>query len=213
MATTDGTVHAYGSDQVLGLDYIVLELLTGESLAQRIVRAGPLPCDFVRRVGADVADALGAAHEARIVHRDLKPANVFLARRGMRTDAVTVMDFGIAKHFDLDTITKPDQLLGTLPYMAPEQLLDPQCANPRTDIYSLGVMLFECITGMRPFSGLNANELLANILAAEQNDVSRLRPDAPPDIVDCIGRCMRRNAGERYASAQDVWRALTPIPS
>jgi serine/threonine protein kinase len=205
------TVYAIGSDPELELDYIVLELLEGESLAARLAEGRPLEVGFVRRIGIDVASALAASHAARVVHRDIKPANVFLARRGHRADVVTVLDFGIAKHMDLDSISSTDILLGTLPYVAPERLLDARHADVRTDVYSLGVMLYECLTGRQPFSSVHAADVVSRILAGADDDLMRLRPDVSLELARVVSRCMKRVASERFDSAAEVERALQAL--
>lgn len=202
------TVHAYGSDLEMQRPYIVLELLHGEDLAARLAQRGPLGCELVGRIGREIADALAAAHAIGIVHRDIKPANVFLGGRAPGQDEIKLLDFGIAKQSNLETITAPDQLLGTLPYMAPERLLVPGHASAAGDLYALGATLFECLTGKPPFMAKTPTALLAKILAGEVEDLSMLRPDAPSFLVEAILRCLRPEPSARYQNGHDLCCAL-----
>lgn len=205
------TIHGYGTDFDEGIDYLVMERLQGEDLGRRIARQGPLPLDFVVRVGIEVADALAAVHAIGVVHRDLKPRNVFLAQRGLRGEELKVLDFGIAKHLDLQSITAPDQLIGTLPYMAPEQLLDAGDVGPATDVYALGVTLFECLSGVLPFSGAGPAELVRRVLAGAAQALAPLRPDAPEALIAAVMRCLSHEPSARFASARDVCSTLQTL--
>lgn len=205
------TIHGYGTDLDEGIDYLVMERLSGEDLGQRIARQGPLPLDFVLRIGVEVADALAAVHAIGVVHRDLKPRNVFLAQRGLRGEEIKLLDFGIAKHLDLQSITAPDQLIGTLPYMAPEQLLDAGDVGPASDIYALGVTLFECLSGVLPFSGEGPAELVSRVLEGKARALAPLRPDAPDALIAAVMRCLADEPEARFASAREVCSALQTI--
>jgi serine/threonine-protein kinase len=205
------TIYGYGTDSDEGIDYLVMERLQGEDLGARIARAGPLALAFLVRLGIELSDALSAVHGIGVVHRDLKPANVFLAQRGLRSDEVKVLDFGIAKHLDLQPITAPNQLIGTLPYMAPEQLLDAKHVGPASDIYALGVTMFECLSGVLPFSAAGPAELVRRILAGEGRALAPLRPDAPRALLATVSRCLAPDPNARFASAREVCAALQAL--
>jgi serine/threonine protein kinase len=205
------TIFGYGTDSETDVDYLVMERLEGEDLSSRIVRLGPLPCELALRIGIEVADALAAVHAIGVIHRDLKPANIFLARRGLRLDEVKVLDFGIAKHLDLHTITSPNQLVGTLPYMAPEQLLDLKQASPLTDIYSLGVTLFECLAGVLPFQAKEPVDLVRQLMHSAAPSLRDLRPEVSESCATIVARCLHSDPGERYPSARALCTALQSV--
>ena len=202
------TVFAYGTDQATGLHYLAMERLHGEDLAARIARHGPLPLELVLRLGIDIADALGAVHATGVVHRDLKPSNVFLARRGVHVDDVKLLDFGVAKQIDLHTLTAPGEIIGTLLYMAPEQLTDPKHVDARSDLYALGALLYESLTARAPFEDVALAELGARILYSDPADLASLRRDVPPPLAAIVHKCLARRARDRYPSALRVRDAL-----
>jgi eukaryotic-like serine/threonine-protein kinase len=202
------TVFAYGTDAATGVHYLAMERLEGEDLAARIARDQPLPLEFVLRLGAEIADALAAVHAAGVVHRDLKPSNVFLAKRGLRVDDVKLLDFGVAKQLDMQTLTTPGQVIGTLAYMAPEQLIDAKKVDPRSDLYALGALLFECLSGEPPFKGSSITEITSKILYDEPERLSGRRSDLPPAVLGIIERCMSRRMRDRYATALQLQKAL-----
>jgi serine/threonine protein kinase len=198
----------YGTDIDLNANYIVMERLRGENLAQRLLRPGAMPADFLRRIAMEIADALTAVHETEIVHRDLKPSNIFLAKRGRRVDEVVLLDFGIAKQLDLQSLTMTGQIFGTLPYMAPEQLRNSKAVDARCDIYSLGAVLFECATLQLPFPAPNPVVLVAQHMVAPDPDLAALRPNLPADLTTVIQRCLKRDVTERFQTAAAVYAAL-----
>jgi serine/threonine protein kinase len=205
------TTYGYGSDDELAISYLVMERLVGETLAERIRSLSPLANDFVVRLGLELSDALSAVHQAGVVHRDLKPANVFLATRGMRRDELKLLDFGVAKQFDMQTLTITGQVYGTPTYMAPEQLADSKRVDARCDLYSLGAVLFECATGRPPFDAANAAVRIADIIAGERPALRSLRPEVPEVLSAIIERCLQRSARDRYPDAgslRDAFRAL-----
>jgi eukaryotic-like serine/threonine-protein kinase len=191
-----------------GADFLVLELLEGETLAARLQR-GPLPFSHVLKLGAEIADALGAAHRQGIVHRDLKPANVMLTATGVK-----LLDFGLAKPAPQQLgalvtgahtadLTARGTIVGTLQYMAPEQLqgLD---ADARTDIFALGAILHEMCTGRRAFEGRGHASLIAKILETDPPAVSSLVALAPPAFDQLVQRCLEKDPGDRWQSARDL---------
>jgi eukaryotic-like serine/threonine-protein kinase len=183
-----------------GVSYLVMEFVEGETLADRIARA-PLPYPDVIRHGSQIAEALTAAHAAGVVHRDLKPANIILTAAGVK-----VLDFGLAKvratPKDGDvtkTLTAQHEILGTLAYMAPEQL-EGRDADPRTDIFALGLVLHEMAAGKRPFSAESHAGLIAEILRGEPAPLIGV----PPAFARLVRRCLARDPAHRWQSAADL---------
>jgi serine/threonine protein kinase len=201
------TLHDIGRDG--DIDFIVMEYLEGEVLADHL-KHGALPLERALSHGVEIAEALHEAHRLGIVHRDLKPGNVILARQGIK-----LMDFGLAKiarpvtTTDAATATAEQQLsatgslIGTVPYMAPEQL-EGGATDPRTDIFALGCVLHEMVTGCRAFSGTSQAGLISAILTADPPPVSTLQPAAPALLDHAIGRCLAKNPDERWHSARDL---------
>jgi eukaryotic-like serine/threonine-protein kinase len=220
------TLHDVGQQD--GTTYLVMEHLVGESLADRL-RRGPLPLAQVLEFGAQIGDALAAAHRAGIVHRDLKPANVMLVGRG-RTGSgtaptVKLLDFGLAKlsaHGEAPAATMEDvatetatltgrgTIVGTLPYMAPEQVQG-QPADARTDIWALGAILYEMATGVRAFDAGSAPSLIAAILAQEPPSLTARVPLTPPSLERTVRRCLAKQPDDRWAGAHDVAEELRGI--
>jgi Tol biopolymer transport system component len=191
-------------------EYLVLELLEGETLAARLER-GPLPLNQVLRFGIEMADALEVAHRQGIVHRDLKPGNVMLTAAGTK-----LLDFGLAKQTvgpagqalsmlatAPGTGTAQGTIIGTLQYMAPEQVQGAP-ADARTDIFALGAMLHEMLTGRRAFEATTQASLIAKILEAEPPAVSTLTPLTPLVFDHVVQGCLAKAAAERWQTAHDV---------
>jgi len=196
-----------------GIRFLTMELVDGEGL-DRHVDAGGLPVARVVELGITVADALAAAHAKGVVHRDLKPANVMLTREGR----AKILDFGLAKlaapESDLEVtvdaaspLTAAGEVVGTVPYMAPEQLRG-EAVDFRTDVFALGILIYELATGRRPFEGPTAGSISAAILRDEPSSLSRVRPEVPADLARIVARCLRKNPGDRYQTAADVRDAL-----
>ena len=192
------------------IEYLVLELLEGETLAARIER-GPLPLAQLLRFGIEIADALEAAHRHGIVHRDLKPANIMLTAAGTK-----LLDFGLAKHTvgaagqalsmlatAPGTGTAQGTIIGTLQYMAPEQVQGAP-ADARTDIFALGSILYEMATGRRAFEATTQASLIAKILEADVPAVSTLAPVAPPVFDHVVQGCLAKEPADRWQTAHDV---------
>jgi serine/threonine protein kinase/tetratricopeptide (TPR) repeat protein len=206
----------YGLEEAGGSPCLVLELVEGESLAQRLVR-GPLTLRECLEIGARVASAIEAAHAGGIVHRDLKPANVMLARGG----AVKVLDFGLARDdaaagegaADAPTrspaATVPGMLLGTSAYMSPEQARG-SVADRRADVWAFGCLLFEGLAGHRAFGGGTVSEVLARVLEREP-EWSALPPGTPPRLRDLVRRCLTKDVGQRPRDIGDLRRELESI--
>src|SRR5436853_4267916 len=193
------------------LSYLVMELLDGETLSERIAR-GPLPLADVIRYGIQISDALDRAHHAGIVHRDLKPGNIMITKSGAK-----LLDFGLAKTTtapvagDAPTIqkdlTQEGTILGTFQYMAPEQLegLD---ADARTDIFAFGAVLYEMVTGQRAFDGKTKTSLIASIVGSMPKPVSEIVPVSPAALDNVIAKCLATDREERWQSAHDVAEEL-----
>jgi Tol biopolymer transport system component len=200
--------------------FLVMELVEGESLAARLAR-GEVPLDVALRWGADVAEALEAAHRRGIVHRDLKPANVMVTRSGVK-----LLDFGLARSVapagaplsGLETeappLTEDGAVVGTLPYMAPEQVEGKE-ADARTDVFALGSLLYEMLTGRRPFHGDSRAALASAILTVRPPGVSSARRGIPPRLDRIVATCLAKDPDDRWQSAGDVakelrWAAESP---
>ncbi len=208
-----------------GHSYLILECIEGETLAARL-SGWPLPLDEALRIGAEIAAGLGAAHDAGVIHRDLKPANVMLRPDG----AVKVLDFGLAKTAERGSAGSGDQsrsptisvgtqtgiILGTAAYMSPEQARG-RTLDKRTDIFSFGCVLYECLTGRRAFPGESVSDTLSAIVADEP-DWSALPPSLPPRVRDLLRRCLQKDLRKRLHDISDARLELedvqaTPAPA
>src|SRR5262245_51132029 len=183
--------------------FLAMEWLEGEDLSQRLKR-GPLSIDETLALARRSADALAAAHSQDLVHRDLKPSNLFLP--GGRVEDVKVLDFGIVRLSQATIVaTATGMLLGTPAYMAPEQARGERSVDARADIFSLGCVVAECLTGKQVFSGEHALAVLARILLEEAPRVSEARPEVPAALDGLIARMLAKDPAERPGDA----RALT----
>ena len=196
-------VSTYDTGDDEGTAFIVMELVEGPTLRQLIQDTGGLPVRDVVKLGTQVADALDAAHRAGLVHRDVKPANVLVPPRG----PVKVTDFGIAKAAGTADLTKTGTVMGTARYLAPEQVSG-KPTDARTDVYALGLLLFECLTGHVPFGGDTDVATAMARLTTSAPSIRAERPDVPPALDDVIHRCLARNPEQRFDSAADVREAL-----
>jgi serine/threonine protein kinase len=207
------TVHAI--EEIDGQRVIAMERVTGRPLSAVIEPHG-LPLARVLEIATGVADALSAAHEHGVVHRDLKPANVMVSDEGR----VKVLDFGLAKWVAptagadsaAPTATRSTEgaIVGTVPYMAPEQLRG-QPVDARADIFSLGVVLYEMAAGARPFRGSTTADLTSAILREEPPPLETARPDLPPRFVRLVTRCLEKNPRRRIQSATDLHQQLQDL--
>lgn len=200
-----------GSDG--GTEFLVMEYVEGETLADRLAR-GPLPLDQVIRYGAEIAEALAAAHRRGIVHRDLKPGNVMITKSGAK-----LLDFGLARSVpsvlaapDAPTeqhapLTAEGTILGTFQYMAPEQV-EGREADARTDVFALGAVLYEMVTGRRAFDGKSKASLIASILDREPPPIPSTGETRPAALERLIRACLAKDPDDRLQSARDVAVAL-----
>jgi serine/threonine-protein kinase len=193
-----------------GLPYIAMECLTGESLRDRLMARGRLTPAETARVVSHVGRALQRAHEAGLVHRDLKPENIFIARED-DDEIVKILDFGVAKVTDILAVTGVDPtrtgaLLGTPYYMSPEQAQGLKTVDYRSDLWSLAVVAFECLTGRRPFTAPALGPLIGKILGGPLPLPSQAAPDAklPPEIDAWMARGLARDPAARAASAKEL---------
>ena len=201
-------VTLYSVEEADGVHFLTMELVEGQSL-DRLIPDGGLPVEQIIAFANALADAIAAAHDKGIVHRDLKPANVMITNDGR----VKVLDFGLAKESGADTPndatmtsahhTQPGMVMGTPGYMSPEQVAG-RPLDHRTDIFSLGVMLYEMSLGKRPFQGGSSAELISAILRDTPPPVTDLRPDLPADLARIIRRCLEKDPRHRMQTARDV---------
>jgi len=202
------TLHDIGSQD--GIDYLVTECVEGETLAKRLEK-GPLPLDQVLKLGSQIADALDKAHRSGVVHRDLKPGNIMLTLTGAK-----LLDFGLAKSAsplaNLATLTATKQdspvteegaIVGTFQYMSPEQLEGKEL-DGRSDILSLGAVLYEMLTGQRAFQGKGQLSVASAILEKEPTPITSLKPLTPPSLEHAIARCLTKDPEERWQAGRDL---------
>jgi hypothetical protein len=192
-----------------GSIYVVMELLRGSSLASMLKHQGLVAPGFAVPMFTQVCRALWAAHQLGVVHRDLKPGNIFLCD----DKVVKVLDFGMSKFNEAESLTQDGYTLGTPEYMAPEQCIGAP-VDARTDLYALGVMMFEAVTGDLPIRGRNRRELLELHQRAIPRTINEARPDLPlPEgLSQAIALCLRKRAAERPANARELERLLQAIP-
>lgn len=191
------TIYEIGQDE--GTDFIAMEYVEGRSLSS-VIGGRPLNPDRVLRIGKQIAEALTEAHQRGILHRDLKPENIHI--KG--DDQVKILDFGLAKflesRMDDDYLTTSERILGTIPYMSPEQV-EGGALDPRSDLFSVGSILYEMASGKQPFTGKNPAETLENILRKNPPLLSSFNPGLPPDLQKVIYKCLQKDPGRRYETA------------
>ncbi len=186
--------------------YIVTELVDGVTLLQLIEEHGRIPSEILVAIGLELASALAFAHEHGIIHRDIKPENVMVRRDGV----VKLMDFGVARVLDEGQITLDGSLLGSPAYMSPQQAVDEKL-DGRSDLFSLGTVLFHAVTGHVPFAGSNASIILRNIIDGQRAEVLELNPQAAPALAAVIDKLLQTRVEDRYAAAAEVETALAAV--
>ena len=214
------TLHDVGHRE--GIDYLVMEFLEGETLAQRLYK-GPLPVDQLLKCGIEICDGLEKAHRSGVVHRDLKPGNIMLTKTGAK-----LMDFGLAKAvlasaaatsgLTATVATPPGSgpltargvVVGTFQYMAPEQVEGKE-ADARSDIFALGAVLYEIATGKRAFEGKTAASAMAAVLEREPAPITSVQPMTPPALDRLVTTCLQKDPDERWQTAHDVKLQLKQI--
>lgn len=211
------TVHDYGRTDD-GIFFIAMEYVEGETLAQAL-KAGPFPWPRALYVGAQVARSLREAHKLGLVHRDLKPANIMLLTEGTGGDVVKVLDFGLVKSFTPDRpkaptdteLTQAGILLGSPLYMAPEQAKNE--ADPRTDIYALGVLLFQAMAGRPPFVGKESIDLIVKHIREAPPELRSLVPEVPLEVNALVMKCLEKQPAARFQSMDELLDAMRAATS
>ncbi len=208
------TIHSV--ENIDGVPILTLELIDGQTLSE-LIPADGLPLDRVLTLGIPLADAVGAAHQRGITHRDLKPANVMVTTDGR----LKVLDFGLAKikeeaqiisdaGMPTAALTGEGRIVGTVAYMSPEQA-EGKTVDPRSDVFSLGIILYEMATGKRPFGGDTHMSTLSAIIKDTPKSVQDVRPGLPRDLAKIIGRCLAKDVEDRYQSAKDLRNDLRAL--
>ena len=197
-----------------GAPYMVMEYLDGEDLQAVLSRKGPLPFDVATGYVLEACEAVAEAHAMGIVHRDLKPANLFLAKRRSGTPIVKVLDFGISKS-TLSTaqahLTKTSAVMGSPLYMSPEQMASSKSVDVRSDVWALGVVLYELLAGKLPFTADTMPELVVAVMQRPHEPLDSVRSDVPAGFEAVVARCLEKDASKRYANIGELARALLPF--
>jgi serine/threonine-protein kinase len=214
---SDHVVKVYDVGQLpTGAPYLVMEYLEGQDLSDLLLREGTPGLPIVRAVHftLQILRGLQIAHQANIVHRDMKPSNCFVVRKDGEDDFVKLLDFGISKvqHAGGGNITRTNSALGTPLYMSPEQARSPKDVDRRSDIFSVGVILYELLTGQTPFHSDSGEftEILFKIFTQDPPYVGTLRPDLPEDLCAAIHKALARNPDDRYATAFEMAEGIAP---
>ena len=200
-------------DEGSGDPYIVMEHLEGEDLAGRLAREGTMSPTKVADILVDVCEALAEAHAAGIVHRDLKPANIFLAKAPDGEDLVKLLDFGIAKVPEADSLTKTMAVLGSPLYMSPEQLMGSRNVDARADLWSLGIIVYELLSGDMPFTGESLIHLGFLVREQPTPDIRHKRPDVPEGLRALIERCLAKERNDRLPDVGAFAALIAPFTS
>lgn len=208
------TLHDIGRENET--TYLVMEFVEGETIADRL-RRGSLSISDAMRFGAEIADALDSAHRIGVVHRDVKPGNIMISKSGVK-----LLDFGLAKEIESSgsaddatehkPLTEEGAIVGTVPYMAPEQLTGER-SDARTDIFALGVVLYEMIAGKRAFEGKSRSSLIGAILSGAPEPLHHCQPLTPPALRRLVDKCLEKDPDQRWQSAKDVADELRWIAS
>lgn len=193
-----------------GLPFMVMEYLEGHDLDVELETRGRLAVGDAVDTVLQALEAIASAHEIGIVHRDLKPSNIFLALRPDRSRRVKLLDFGISKTLADTNITQTNGIVGTPAYMSPEQAKNSRKTDLRTDIWSVGAILYELLCGQTPYTGETSGEVLAALLGEEPRPLHELAPHLPAPLCAIVHRCLSRDRERRFQSAGELSRALSP---
>lgn len=196
-----------------GSPYMVMEHLTGQDLEATLSATGPLQPAIAATYVMQACDAIAEAHDAGVIHRDLKPANLFVTKRANGSPCVKVLDFGISKSMadeQMNSMTKTSAIMGSPYYMSPEQMRSSKNVDHRTDIWALGVILYQLSTGRVPFPGETITEVCSGVLADEPPALTII-PHIPPEFDSIVRRCLQKNPGQRYGNARELAAALTAV--
>jgi serine/threonine-protein kinase len=197
-----------------GFAYLVMELLEGRDFAELLRDQGPLPIPTAVDYVMQACHAVAEAHSLGIVHRDIKSANLFLTRRADGTPLVKVLDFGLSKAErspSQATLTRDDHVMGSPHFMSPEQMRSSREADARSDIWSLGVVLYTLLAGRVPFEGTFLTEVCAAVLSGSAPALATLRPEVPADLAAVVGRCLRLEPEDRFQTVAELVAALAPF--
>ena len=198
-----------------GSPYIVMEYLEGGDLAAEIQRQGPMPVPVVAEFIVQACDALAEAHAQGIIHRDLKPANLFVTRRADQSPLVKVLDFGISKANSLTEsglgMTKTASMMGSPLYMSPEQMKSAKDVDMRTDVWSMGVVMYEMLSGHVPFNSDTLGGLLAKVMTEPLPPLEQVRRDLPPPLALLVNHCLEKDPARRCASVAELAQGLRPF--
>jgi len=209
-------IEIYEVGEHEGLPYLAMELVEGADLSVHLAERGRLTVAETCEILLPIISAVGAAHRAGVVHRDIKPSNVLLGRDHRGKLEPKLVDFGISKLSGCDgepSLTTTQGPLGTAAYMAPEQVRDAKHADARTDQYALAVLLYECITGHKPFRGSSSYEIMHAVLTAPVEQARSIVADLPSEVNAIIARAMQRDAEKRFSLLGELGRALLPFAS
>jgi serine/threonine protein kinase len=207
-----------GTGVVEGRPYIAMEFLEGRTLDDLIQKEAPLPPQRAAQIAVQVLSGLQAAHERQVIHRDVKPHNIYLVATDRAEDSVKMLDFGVAKLLAVDdqsmsVLTDTDTVLGTPSYMSPEQAVGAREVSGKSDIYSVGVVLYQMLSGQLPFKASNRNALLVQILAATPPDLRRLNSSIPEEMCAIVRAAMARNPARRFETCEAFRARLLPFTS
>ncbi len=209
-------VHVYSVEEEQSVHFITMELITGKTLTELIPRKG-MPLAKFFEIAIPLADAVSAAHEQGIIHRDLKPDNLMVNDEGR----LKILDFGLAKlkeefakegisGLPTQSATQEGHILGTVAYMSPEQA-EGKAVDRRSDVFSIGIILYEMVTGQRPFEGNSTASIISSILRDAPTSVTEINPDLPRDLGKIVRRCLVKDTGHRYQTAVDVRNELEDL--
>jgi serine/threonine-protein kinase len=202
-----------------GIPFMVMEHLVGHDLAHELRARGPLPSAEAVDLVLQALEGIAEAHALGIVHRDLKPSNLFLSRKPGRPLEVKVLDFGISKltpafhASDDEDLTHTEMMLGSPRYMSPEQVQNARGVDARTDLWSIGVILYQLLDGHSPFAGTTMGETIGKVLTHDAPPIQRKRPDVPAGLAAVLDRCLARDRERRYRNVAELALALAPFGS